>query len=140
MKKYIIEKVIDKLNDLKEQDVQVYGCDLSYQLWECENIDGTMTYNSYDAKEFIKKYYDDIGEVVEEINFQYGENFLQNYNPFENPERFMCLIVLESSNYLVGKCDTIQKNWNNQFTLTKYYINKIIKELKGLDNNGLIYE
>jgi len=139
MKKYIIDSLIEKLEYLKDENRKFYGCDLSYELWESENIDGTITYNSYQAKEFIKKYYDDIGEVWEELNFNFDQDYLSNFNMFDNPEKFMLLVVLEASSYLLGKCQLIDKYWNDETILTNYKIEKLIKQLNEINDGGEIY-
>ena len=139
MKKYIIEKLIEKLDELRDENKTFYGCDLSYELWESENIDGTITYSTYQAKEFIKNYYDDIGEVWYELNFQFDQDYLSKFNMFDNPEKFMLLIVLEASSYLLGKCQLVEKYWNDETTMTNYKIDKLINQLKELNDEGLIY-
>lgn len=130
IKEYVIDQLIDKLYDY--EDVESYGCDLAYTLYEGENADGSITYSTYEAKQWISKYFDDLDEIVEELNFQFGKDFMANYNPFENPERFMVVIVIEVASYLLGQCKTIEKNWNNEFKLIKSKINKIKKELEEL--------
>lgn len=137
MKKDIINRIIDKLYDY--EDTEVYGADLAYTLFESENIDGTFTYNTYEAKEWIKQNFDEIGEVWEELKFQFGSEYLMDFNPFDNPEKFMVLVILESASYILGQCKTVQNNWDNEMTLTKENIKKIEKELKELDNNNSIY-
>lgn len=138
LKNEIINKMIEKLYNY--EDCKFYGCDLGYGLFESENIDGSFTYSTHKAKEWIKTYYDDIGEVWEELQFQFDKDFLSNYNPFNEPEKFSVLILLEVSSYLSGKCKTIDENWNNEFVLNKKTIKKIEKELKELNNGGCIYE
>lgn len=137
MKKDIIKRIIDRLYDY--EDTKVYACDLAYSLFESENIDGTFTYSSYEAKEWIKNNFDEIGEVWEELKFQFGSEYLMDFNPFDNPEKFMVLVILESASYILGQCKTVQDNWDNEMTLTKENIKKIEKELKELDNNNSIY-
>lgn len=137
MKKDIIKRIIDRLYDY--EDTKVYACDLAYSLFESENIDGTFTYSSYEAKEWIKNNFDEIGEVWEELKFQFGSEYLMDFNPFDNPEKFMVLVILESASYILGQCKTVQNNWDNEMTLTKENIKKIEKELKELDNNNSIY-
>lgn len=137
MKKDIIERIIDKLEDY--EGTEVYACDLAYTLFEGENIDGTFTYSTYEAKQWIKKYYDDIGEVWEELQFQFDKEYLMQFNMFDNPEKFMVLIILESANYLISRCKLIDDNWNNEITLNKKNIETLKKQLKELDDGGSIY-
>lgn len=137
MKKDIIKRIIDKLYDY--EDTEVYACDLAYTLFESENIDGTFTYNTYEAQEWIKNNFDELGEVWEELKFQLGTDYLNNYNLFEEPEKFMVLVILEVASYILGRCKTVEDNWNNEIVLTKKNIKKIEKELKELDNDEPIY-
>lgn len=137
MKKDIIERIIDKLYDY--EGTEVYACDLGYKLFEGENIDGTFTYSSYEAKQWVKENFDDIGEVWEELQFQFGGDFLKDYNMFDNPEKFMVLIILESASYLIGKCKLIEDNWNDEITLDKKTIETLKEQLKELDDGCSIY-
>lgn len=137
MKKDIIERIIDKLYDY--EGTEVYACDLGYKLFEGENIDGTFTYSSYEAKQWVKENFDDIGEVWEELQFQFGGDFLKDYNMFDNPEKFMVLIILESASYLIGKCKLIEDNWNDEITLDKKTIETLKEQLKELDDGYSIY-
>lgn len=138
LKHDVITRIIDKLYDYEGR--KVYSCDLGYTIFEGENVDGSFTYNSYEAKEWIKNNFDDIGEVWEELTFQFGGDFMKDYNLFDNPEKFMVLIILESASYLLSRCKLIDDNWNNEITLTKKNIKTLVNQLKELDNNGGIYE
>ena len=82
IKDYVVEQLIDKLYDY--EDIEAYGCDLAYKLYEGENVDGVIFYSTYESKEWIKEYFEDLGEVVEELNFQFGEEYMAKFNEF-NP-------------------------------------------------------
>lgn len=140
LKEYLIKKNIEKLEEMKNEERKVYLCDLDCELWESERLDGTITYNTYEAKEWIKNYFNDIGEVWEEVQFSFDKEFLQDFNMFDNPEKFMLLIVCEASNYLLNQCQYINDNWNEQKVLNDSIIKKIIDQLKKLNNGGCIYE
>lgn len=128
IKDYVVEQLIDKLNDY--EGTEEYGCDLAYRLYEGENADGVIFYSTYESKQWIKEHFEDLGEVVEELNFQFGEDYMAKYNCFSEPDRFVLIVVVEVASYVLGQCPTIEKNWDNQFKLTKAKINKIIEELK----------
>lgn len=137
MKKDIIERIIDKLYDY--EGTEIYACDLGYKLFEGENSDGTFTYSTYEAKQWIKENFDDIGEVWKELQFQFGGDFLKDYNMFDNPEKFMVLIILESASYLISKCKLIEDNWNDEITLDKKTIETLKEQIKELDDGCSIY-
>jgi hypothetical protein len=129
MKEEIKKDLIEKLNEYEGQ--RVYACDLAYTLFESYNIDGSVTYSTYDAKEWIKKYFNELGEVVEEIKFNLGSEFIPNI--FEEPERFMVVIYLEVGASLLSQCKFIDDNWNNEIELTDENIEIIKKELESLE-------
>ena len=123
MKKEILNDLIDKLNDYEGQSI--YACDLAYTLFESYNIDGSVTYNTYDAKEWVKKHFNELGEVVEDIKFNLGGEFIPNI--FDETEKFMVVIYLEVGASLLSQCKFIDDNWNNKIELTNEVI-EIIKE------------
>lgn len=105
-----------------------YGCDLGYGIFETANVDGSYTYSTHKAKEWIREYFDELGDVVEEIQFNLGENSVANC--FNEPEKFMVQIMLESSSSLIAQCKTVEENWNNEIELTEETIKQIIEELR----------
>lgn len=122
IKNDIIDKLIEQLYN--HEDVKMYGCDAAYTLFEGYNVDGTITYSTYQAEEWIKEHFRELGEIVEEIKFQLGSENIPNI--FDEPEKFMTVIYLEVASYLCGQCKTIEKNWDEEITLN----NKIIKQLE----------
>ena len=125
----------DVINELIEQlynyEGQTYlGCDLGYQLLEGYNIDGVYFYNNYKATEYIKEHFEDLGEIVEEIKFQLGAEFIPNI--FDEPDKFIVVIYLEVANYLMAQCEFIDTNWNNTIDLNKQNIEIIKKQLEEL--------
>ena len=128
IKDYVIEQLNDKLYDY--EDTEAYGCDLAYKLYEGENADGVIFYSTYESTKWIKEHFEDLDEVVEELNFQFGEEYMAKFNPFSEPDKFVLIVVIEVASYILGQCPTIEKNWDKQFKLTKNKIKKIIDELK----------
>lgn len=126
LKQWLIEEIKEHLYNY--EDCEVYACDLAYTIFEGENIDGSYTYSTYDAKEWIKKYWDDIGEIIEEIKFQLGSESIPNV--FDELEKFQVVIVLEGANFILSQSDYINAHWNDRIKLTKANIKKIIKGLK----------
>lgn len=130
MKNYIIKLLIDNLENYKDYDV--YGCDMSYTLLERYNIDGSITYSTHNAKMWIQKYFDEVGEMLEEMQYNYGDDAMVNIykNLWENPEVFMLSIVLEKASELMGQLDFISDNWNDKITLNEENIEIIKEQLK----------
>lgn len=130
IKNEVIDKLIDKLYDY--EGTSCYSCDLAYTLFEAYNVDGSITYSTSDAKKWIKDNWEDLPEIMEELKFQFGNDYFNDIsiNIFDNPEGFMVIIYLEVARYLIDKCKLIENNWNNEIVLTKKNINTIKKQLE----------
>ena len=128
LEKYVRDMIGDRLEYY--EGYKQYICDLAYCLFESENVDGTITYNSYKSQELIKEYFDDIAEEIEE---NIDSEYLFTANPFIEPEKFLVQIVLSVAVRILAKCNFIDKNWDNEIELTNKNINIIKKELEELN-------
>jgi hypothetical protein len=126
LKNFVIDAMIVELNEM--EDREIYGADLGYEIFETANCNGSYTCDAQEAKEFIKDYFESIGEVVEDIKFNLGAENIPN--PFTESERFQVVIMLEISSSLIAQVSVVDENWNNEFTLTKETLEKITKELE----------
>ncbi len=126
--------VIDELQEkLKEyEDTTSYGSNLAYTLFESYNIDGTITYSRYSAEIWIKNNWDSLGEILNELKFQFGSDYFKDIvmNIWDNPEKFMVIVYLEVANYLFSQCSFVDKNWNEEIILTSDNIELISKQLE----------
>ena len=129
IKEFVIDKIIDKLEQYK--NISEYGCDLAYKLFEGECVDGSYFYSNYKAEEWIKENYNDLGEIMEELKFQFGEKFLSSLlvDVFDNPDKVVVFVISEVASYLLGQCETVEKYWNEEIELTKENIKNIQIEL-----------
>ena len=123
----LIETIISRLNDY--QDTTHYICELSLILFERENIDGSVLYNTYRTKEFIKENFDLFGDLVEYVQ----DNMNMVLNPFSEPEKAHVILLLEASQSILSKLPTIDKFWNDEKELTPNLIKQLTKELNALD-------
>ena len=123
------ETIIDRLNDYK--NTTVYGCDLTYTLYESENITGSVLCNTYATKEFIKENFDLFDDLV-----QYVENNIDIVlKPFTEPEKAHVILMIEASQNLLSNLDFILNNWNDKFKLTDEVIKEITYQLRELNIN-----
>ena len=136
IKDFVIDILVDKLDNLKGEEYKSYSCDLAYNLFEGENIDGVYFYNNYEATEFIKKHFEDLGEIIEELNFQFGKEYVNKLviDIFDNPDRFCVVVFMEVASYLLSQCKIIDELWNEEIILTNDKIDKIKKELENQKN------
>ena len=128
LKNFVIDAMIDELSEM--EDREIYGADLGYEIFSEANCNGSYTCNALEAENFIKEYFSDFGEVVEDIKFNLGAESIPN--PFTESERFQVVIMLEMSSSLIAQVSIVDENWNNEFTLTKETIEKITKELEAM--------
>ena len=95
----VLERMIDALDDMEGRDG--YVSDLAFTLFEGENIDGSMTYSTYKAEQWIAEHFHDLADVVEDM----AADWDITPNPFSNPEKFMVQVVLYLAEQLVYKSD-----------------------------------
>ena len=120
--------IADNLENYSNQSI--YGCDLGYTITEGINIDGSCTYSTYKAKEYLKFWWDEASDYFQYEKDNFGENL---HNPFERPEAFMVCMVIQGVNSLLSQVSFIDKNWNNKIELTEKNIKKIIREIKDFE-------
>ena len=123
----LIETIISRLNDYK--GTTSYMCDLSSVLFESENANGSVLYNTYQTKEFIKENFDLFGALVEYVK----DNMDYNLNPFSEPEKAHVILLLEASQSILSKLPTIEKFWNDEKEFSPKLIKQLTKELNALN-------
>lgn len=140
IKDFVKSEIVCKLEDFSIDNnynyeyMQIYACDLAYELFRNENIDGSFFYDIIHAKKWISEHFDDLSEIVEEIQTQFDEDFCNKIllDFFKNPDRFVVAIVLAVADYLLGQCKYIDENWDNDITLTNDVIDTICQQLDEL--------
>ena len=125
---YCKDFIISNIDGYSDQSI--YGCDLGYTITEGINADGSCTYSTYKAKEYIKFWWDEASDYFQYEKDNFGENL---HNPFESPEAFMVCMVIQGVNSLLSQISFIDKNWNNEIELTEKNIKKIIRKIKDLE-------
>lgn len=138
IKDFVKNEIVCKLEDFENSicDDSVYACDLAYKLFENENIDGSFFYDTVQAKKWLSEYFDDLSEIIEEIQFQFDENFCNKIllDFFKNPDCFIVFVVLEVASYLLWQCKYINESWDgdDKITLTNDVIDIICHQLDEL--------
>ena len=103
LEKDVLSRMIDNLDDLEGCDG--YVSDLAFTLFEAENINGSMTYNTYKAEQWIAEHFHDLADVVEDM----AADWDITPNPFSNPEKFMVQVVLYLAEQLVYESAYLQR-------------------------------
>ena len=123
LEKWVMNEMVEHLEDLEGQ--VCYGCDLAFELFKSENIDGSFTCSAHKSREWINEYWDYLGEVVEDYEFNYGE---VPVNPLVNEEAFQLQIIIFLASRLVCESTFIEVNWNEEIELTEETIKQIVSE------------
>lgn len=124
---YCVNHIIDRIYDYV--GTSHYGSDFCYAITEDINANGSCTYSTRKAKDYLKEWWDDAADYWNYEKDNFGEH---RWNPFESPEAYMVCMVIEGCSYLLGQCDTLEKVWNENFELTEEMADKIVEELKGV--------
>lgn len=123
------------INDLPDYDgYDTYGCDLAYLIMEAYLADGSLTYSTQEALSYIKEWWYDCEEFYDYAKMSFGSDYvIEELNVFDNPEKFMLMMVSEGIGYLLGKVSVISDNWNDSIELTEDIINTIIEEIGAMN-------
>lgn len=103
LEKDVLERMIDALDDLEGRDG--YVSELAFTLFEDANMDGTLTYSTYKAEQWIAEHFHDLADVVEDM----AADWDITPNPFSNPEKFMVQVVLYLAEQLVYTSDYLRR-------------------------------
>ena len=123
IKEFVADVLMDKLDEY--EGTSSYGADLAFYLLQQYNVDGSYTYSTYEAKQWVQEHFDELADIVNDMT----EEGIPPCNVFDNPECFMVQIMLYVAGELLGQCDTVNEFWNEEQELTKEIIAKIKEEL-----------
>ena len=125
LKNWVIDVILDKLPEY--EGVECYGCDLSYKILEQYNIDGSYTYSAYEARQWVKTYFDDLGEAVEHYNCFIGEGLP---NVFDNTEAFQVCILLMLADYYIQSYPKLMDFASEEIIINEKLIKNLSEWLK----------
>ncbi len=123
--KYCQDFINDHLDGFEGQNV--YGCDLGGELTQGINVDGSATYSTYKAIEYLKFWWDDAADYFQYEKDNFGENL---HNPFDNPEAYHVCMIIQGVSSLLAQCSLINKYWNDTFELTPKRVKKILRQIE----------
>ena len=98
----------DEIKDMIMDYENVYGCDLAYEMYNNDYyIIGT-----YKARQFLKKYFDDMIECLE----QYEEEVGETYPDITNSEKLATLLALSVAEDVLCESKTLDEYWDCRLT------------------------
>ena len=93
-----------EIKDMIMDYEDVYGCDLAHEMYNNDYyIIGT-----YKAKQFLKEYFDDMCECLE----QYQEEFGEVYKDITDPEKVASLLTLFVAQDVLSESKVLDDKWN----------------------------
>lgn len=119
--KYVADMMVDKM-ELNLMRV-FYVDELAFDLFECENVDGSVTYSTYKAEQWIKENFTEIGEIYEDIEG------IESVNPFAEAEKFMVWVVLWVAEDIIRNCELFEDK--ERICLDKGIVDAFIKYVEG---------
>lgn len=127
-KDYCKNYILDHIDGYEGQSH--YGCDFAFILTEAPNADGSLTYGTNKAKEYLREWWDECGEYWEYEKDNFGEHL---HNPFDEPEAYMVCMVIEGVNAILAKEPHIEESWNDKLELTEEVIAGIKEYVEEFD-------
>lgn len=130
-----MENFVDYCKDYIEETIDgyvgqtMYLCDFSWTLTEGPNADGSLTYSTYLAKQYLAEWWEEASEY-----YEYSKEMLGTIqNPFDDPEAYMVCMVIEGVRSLVDSAISelgMDDQWNDEVELTEELARKIVECVK----------
>lgn len=130
---YCKQYIYDHIDDYRGQ--KVYPCDLGFTLTEGPNCDGTLTFSTAEAKDYLREWWDEASDYYEYERDNFGTG---GHNPFENPEAYMVCMVIEGVRALIDQAFMVLDiDYNEMVELTGDLIEQITEKVNENDTYRL---
>ena len=132
LEKDVLSRMLDNLFTVEGRTVEIN--ELAFTLFECENIDGSMTCSTKAADEWIGKHIGDISDIVGDLSDTYNLRL----EVLEDTEKFMVIVVMFVAQDLVYTLETFRSfiDWDNEppdtITFDEATINAITDEITAI--------
>lgn len=130
LEQWVLSEMADHLRYWKGEDHEVALGDLAFELFDNENMTGSYDCSAYRATQWVKEYFDDLGEVVDDMKNEWGSVA----NPFDEPECFQVQVVLFLASNLVWESSTLQEaeEAGTEITMTDDLVERIAHDWESL--------
>ena len=127
LKENVLDILFDKLDNSINQEVNINYC--GDELFQEELTNGTITFSHDAAKEWIIDNFDELGEVIREMNLnKYGGYSRATINPFYYPEEFHVEIIAYLTTKYIRYATAVLGIDENTITLSE----QMIHDIKGV--------
>ena len=125
IEKYVKKEIESRLNESEYNEI--YLGDLSFKLFESEYSCKSYSCSSYKATKWIKEYFEELGEVVEEYEDEFGYSVP---SPFSEPEKFQLVVITYIADKILSNAIyNAGLDMDEEIELTYKVINSIIESL-----------
>jgi hypothetical protein len=122
---YSVDYIVNRLQDFNgESFPDVY--ELSNELTMHDNMSGSFTYSRYNAQQYIKEWFNELGDILEHYESQMGEPL--KVNPFTDSEKFHAIVVMLKIEMLLSGLKCL--NVDGDIVLNDQTIKAITDELE----------
>lgn len=104
LEQWVVKEIIEKFKGMQGADRVIYTGSLTDELFSVELANGSYTCSAYYASEWIKDFFEEIGEAVEAMEAE--DAHLDK--PFIAPESFQLDIILYMTDYLLWRSKTLR--------------------------------
>lgn len=113
------------------EGIDVIGCDLAQELTMDANMNGSITFSTYQASLILKEWWDELeginSRIYDELGFTHDD-----VDVFDTPEKYHVIAVIEGVSSILDGLEIIQENWDNNIELTRDVIDTIIEQIDGV--------
>ena len=124
MKKWIIEDMCDRLDNWEGN--RLYIGDLASYIYQSPMADGSILYNTFETREWIGKYMNDIADAIEDYDLT---EFMDFSLAFTNPEAFHVGLVTYLARDYIFYSEWVREHEDEEVELTEEIIETIKREL-----------
>ena len=126
MKRWIIERICDELQEMIGRTLYVE--ELPWEIWQSENIDGSVLYSTYETRQWIAQYMEDIADLI--YDYEDLPTIIDFSDAFLAPEKFMVGIVIYATERYFTESQWVTEHWGDRVELTQEVIDVISEQLK----------
>ena len=122
MRTWMIEDICDRLENWEGRTLFIG--DLAYYIYQSPMADGSVLYSTYETRQWIAKYFEDIAEAIEDYDL--GE-FMDFSKAFTEPEAFHVDLVMTLAKEYIFESEWVKEHEDEEVELTE----EIIETIKG---------
>ena len=143
-----IEMIKDEVAERLENKIgrREYVCDIGFSLTEGENCNGSWYCSEYEAKEDLKRHFDEMAEYQSYCKCNFGESDYFESEPYDyhhSIECFHCRMMITAIdccfNQAYNNAFKDEDIWDDKIEITEEFVSKIKEGLKEITDTSDIW-